>query len=238
MKTGRVPDNVQELLVEKLSYSTLSEMVYERIRDGILNRKYRNGGKMNQKELAIALGVSITPVRDALRRLAHEGLIEVVPRSSTKVLAPTPSDIRETYEVRKVLEEYAVGCACSKMGDRELEEFSRLFTSAEDRFRYGDVSAFIESDRCFHETIANACGNSKVAQFLGMIQIRCDIFRCYCASAFETSVSKSMHAHRLILEALRRRDADEARKAMVNHIDEALEVVLAAFPALEEAGKD
>ncbi len=228
---------IQEASVERLTHSALSLKVYETLRDCIMNRKFLNGQKLNPKALATSLGVSTTPVREALVRLAREGLVEIVPRSYTRVVSPSARDITETYEVRKALEKLAVAAACLRMTDPDIDELEQALRQAEDMFKAGDKSGFIKSDRFLHDRIIAASGNSLVAKFLEVIQCRCDMFRCACAAAADLSIPRSLQAHRRIIEAIRRRDIAGAKEAMDRHIEEAKSIILEAFP-IESADTD
>ena len=197
---------------------TLAEQVYEIIRGQIMAMELPPGTRLKDSELAETLGISNTPVREALRRLEEAELVETEPRRGTFVKQLTPHEVEGLYEVREALEVLAVRLAASRASDAllaEIEEAALLHINAVQR---GAVDEFLEYDRHFHGLIAQASANPVLASTLSSLADRIHIVRRMDLGRRQDEMSGQEHLE--IAEALLRRDASEASRRMENHIEE------------------
>ena len=129
-------DGVQSL--PQLSHANINQKVYEILRDRILSKQFAPGQRLNVRAIGAQLGVSRTPLKDALNRLAAEGLVEIRPRSGTYVTAPSLADIEELLDVRRLLEVYAIEKAIHRVGEPELAQIRDLVTQLDGLVRRDD----------------------------------------------------------------------------------------------------
>ncbi|WP_265443259.1 GntR family transcriptional regulator [Flexivirga meconopsidis] len=140
-----------------------SDRAYEHVKDGILTGRLAPSTFLTEGQVAAEVGISRTPVREALLRLQTEGMVELYPKKGALVVPPTPQESREVFEARALIEEWAAAQAWSRrveavprLRDR-LAEMSTAMTA-------GDADAFSAADRAFHEVIVEAAGNSVIAR--------------------------------------------------------------------------
>jgi DNA-binding GntR family transcriptional regulator len=153
-----------------LDRSLLSDQVYTRIRTEILDRDLAPGIRIVESELARQLGVSQAPVRDALRRLAHEGLVEQFARRGTFVTEISESEARQTYEVRANLEELAAHEFMANASDADLDELDHLLRQMRAAAADDDVARLVQADAAFHRTIWEASGNVLLPRIWPMVE--------------------------------------------------------------------
>ena len=197
---------------------TLAEQVYEVIRGQILNMELPPGTRLKDSELAETLGISNTPVREALRRLEEAELVETEPRRGTFVKQLTVHEVEGLYEVRAALEILAVRLAATRASDellKQIEEAAGLHINAVQR---GAVDEFLEYDRRFHDLIAEGSDNPILASTLTSLADRIHIIRRMDLGRRQDEMSGQEHHE--IAEALLQRDGEEAARRMDNHIRE------------------
>lgn len=196
---------------------SLVAQAYDAIKARILCNEYGPGFQATEPEIAAALEMSRTPVREALIRLQQEGLIEVVPRRGMRVLPVAPSDMREIYEVLTALETMAVDLLAQRRprtGDvAPLETALAAMDAALDR---GDLLAWATWDERFHRGILDQCGNERLAAMAGTVWDQ--VHRARLASLRLRPVPRrSAREHRQVLDAIRRGDAAAARDIHYRH---------------------
>jgi DNA-binding GntR family transcriptional regulator len=197
---------------------TLADQVYEILRSQILDMDLPPGTRLKDSELAVKLGMSNTPVREALRRLEEAELVETVPRRGTFVKQLSLREVEGLYEVRSALEVLAVRLAAVRSDDTLLEqvdEAARLHVSAVQR---GAVDEFLEYDRRFHDLIAEGADNPILASMLTSLADRIHIVRRMDLGRRQDEMSGEEHFE--IAKALLQRDGDEAARLMEYHIRE------------------
>ena len=205
----------------RISYSSLSDECYRRLRHRIINARAMWGQRLDIAQLASQFGVSRAPVIKAVERLAHEGLVTVSPNRGSYVTRPTPTDVRELFQVRIALERAALEMAWGV--DRELL-LTRLQQN-EHRMPHDaranrpiDAAAFVEYDRAFHQIIADCSSNSRLRRFTDIIRGQVDLFR---AQTFGEDVARrSREMHRRIIAALKADDLQAALATLTAHIAE------------------
>jgi DNA-binding GntR family transcriptional regulator len=144
---------------------TGTQRAYERLRDRILNLELRPGQNLDEREFVHGLGVSRTPVREALIRLAGEGLVDLLPNRGARVSEVDLSRVREFFEALDVNQRMATRWAALRRTPADLERIDRMRLAFEDAARTRDVRALMDTNLDFHVEIARACGNTLVERY-------------------------------------------------------------------------
>ena len=214
----------------------LAEQAYALIREEILCTRLMPGQQIVQKPLAEKYGLGLTPVRDALQRLAHEGLVQAVARSGYVVSHITFSDVRELFELRTVLETAAVRLAVARATDEELEviaekaNFSYVYSDHE------DYSRFLARNQEFHCAIAALSGNRRLMETLertldGLTRV------FHFGLDLRDSAEEMRGEHIELVDALVRRDADAAAAVTSSQISRSVQRVMEALSSSVERGR-
>lgn len=187
--------------------------IYTKMKLAILQRKLPPHTQLVEDALADSFEVSRTIIRAALRRLAFEKLVTIIPYKGTFVSCPTTEEALEVFEMRRVLERAAVRRACDNMTDETIKELESIL---ELESKSSDVTADLEISANFHLKIAEATGNSYYSRYLEEL-----ISLTYVIIALYTTSEPAKHDdHLAIMSALKKHDKDLAEKLMLNHIDE------------------
>ncbi|MDF2595320.1 MAG: GntR family transcriptional regulator [Clostridia bacterium] len=198
-------------------YLPLRDIVFQTLRKAILTGELEPGERLMEIQLGEKLGVSRTPIREAIRKLELEGLVIMVPRKGAQVAHFTEKDIQDVLEVRAALEALAAKIACKRMDDRSFLKLQLAITEYDYAARDKDIETMIEKDVEFHETIFNASQNDKLIQLFN--NLREQVHRYRIAYLKNTGESDAVHAeHLALLEALKRRDEDLAEDIAAKHI--------------------
>ena len=196
------------------------DRVYTSLRRGILDGSYSQGARLGEVELAEALGVSRTPVREALRRLGSEGLVETLPNKGARVRIWSPEELNAISDLRALLEGHAAALAAPRITDDELAVMTRLVEQMEAATVSGvipDYDLITELNNRFHAAVAAASGNlllPEVSRQFIHIPIVVRTFRQYSPDRLRQSVRQ----HRDVLDALSGHDPVWAEAAMRVHI--------------------
>ena len=199
---------------------SLRSKVFEQIRDDILSGVYQDGNELREIVLAHKMGVSRTPVREALRQLELEGLVTIIPNKGAKVTAITQKDVKDIYMVRSQLEGLCARWATMNITQDQIDELEEALFLAEYHVKRGtEASAkqVAELDSKFHQVLYSA-SNSRILEHV------LKDFHKYVKMARQLSIDtpsraeKSIQEHRRILEAIKARDEDLAEKLADEHI--------------------
>ena len=205
-----------------MDYKTvsLSDQVFEHLESNILSGKYQRGDIITELQLCSELGVSRTPIREALRRLFQEHLIEDSPKG-TMVLGITPKDFRDMSEIRLRIEELAVRGFVKHADADSLKALNEAVDFQEFYLARGDVDQLKSLDGRFHEIIYAGCGSMILRDTLSPLHKKIQQYR---RNALRTPdrAAHSVREHREILQAIQARDADLAAARMISHIENAL----------------
>lgn len=200
-----------------------SEQAYHFVKNAILSVEYPAGSRLPEEQIATELGVSRTPVRDALRRLQSEGLIEFIPNAGARVASWGVSELTETTHMRSFLEGYAAELAAQKITASELaglEDSTALMEAAARRTGTPDLEAVSEANLCFHRQIAEAARNSHLLTAINPLWHYPLVIRKFALFNPER-LELSIRHHREILAALTVGDANWAGAIMRAHIHSA-----------------
>ena len=200
-------------------YNTSSDSVYMELRGKILSRELKPAQRLLEVKIANEMGVSRTPVREALRRLANEGLVKIVPNSGARVASPSSHEMDNSYSVREYLENMSVVLACrTGMDKRTLERLDGLVRDGDAAYDAGDVDAFLAANNDFHRIIAEAGKNYVLSEYVDNIIQRTNVY-IYFYSKFIEAENKSSGEHRAILRAIAQRDRIGAQELMKQHLE-------------------
>lgn len=206
-------------------YLPLRDVVFNTIKDGILTGRLRPGERLLENQLANELGVSRTPIREALRMLEIENLVDLIPRKGAQVKEMSEKDIKDVLEIRKVLEELAAGLAAANITNQDISELKRLHGEFVEAFDRGDREGVIIADTNFHDVIFSATKNDKLIQIISNISIQIYRYRITYLKLL-TDISLPNQQHLELIRAFELRDADKARAIMSEHInDQAIEIL-------------
>ncbi len=204
-------------------YSTSAEAVYRKLLHMIFSKQLKPGQRLPEVLLAEQLEVSRTPVREALRRLANEGLVVLMPNVGASVVTPTRQEMLDTYEVRKVLECLAIRKAAGRITAVQLARLEEKIEEETEVFAQRDLEAYIEINNAFHRIIAEASGNLVLADSIENYLARTFVYMVFFERFFDFDTNPSLEEHRAILAALRARDEEETVRLMNHHIGQAAE---------------
>lgn len=198
---------------------TLAEQAYELLRQRIVRCELPPGTRLSEASLASELGISRSPVKDALRRLAEEGLVEVRPQVGSFVALASPQRALDILEVRALLEPFAARRAAVRLSDETLAELERSFAKAEAAStpRERELAVW-EADDALHYAVARGSGNDEIVRILRGFHDEVKRIR-QSTALYAARLPASFEEMRAILDALRRRDPDAAERAMRRHID-------------------
>ena len=223
-------DNFQ---VNMNEYLPLRDVVFQTLRNAILKGELKPGERLMEIQLAQKLGVSRTPVREALRKLELEGLVIMIPRRGAIVADITIQDLNDVLEVRLGLEELAVRFACERITDEEIKALGLAVKEFEKKMSNNELSAQAEADVKFHEIIYGATHNQRLVQIINNIREQMYRYRIEYLKDVE-SRKTLVKEHYEICDALKRRDAESAVEKMCIHIRNQQEAILRSLEHEQE----
>lgn len=210
---------MSEFTVNMNEYLPLRDLVFNTLRQAILKGELKPGERLMEIQLAEKLGVSRTPIREAIRKLELEGLVIMIPRRGAEVAKISHKSLQDVLEVRGALEELATDLACQRISDEELKEL----TDAEDHFKKvvennGTEMEIAEADEAYHDIIYKATRNDKLIQMINNLREQMYRYRLEYIKD-EAQRGTLINEHESILEAIRIRDIIRAKTLMKEHID-------------------
>jgi DNA-binding GntR family transcriptional regulator len=202
----------------KLEVPSLRDSVYEAIKASILRHEYAPGAKIPEIIIARTLGVSRTPVREALNRLEREGIVEVVPRYGAFVREFSSEQILEILRIQEVLEGLAVRLAAPRIAKDEIKAMeTHLNAIAANTSRPEILDRFMSYDIDFHEAIAAACESPRLESLLSNIRAQMTMCR-FATMHLPGRIDRSVNEHRAIIKELNSQNSERAEKAARAHI--------------------
>jgi DNA-binding GntR family transcriptional regulator len=216
--------------------TTLVDEVYEILHNQILDLELPPGTRLKDSELAASLGISNTPLREALRRLEEAELVETIPRRGTFVKELDQDEIEGLYEVREALEVLAVRRAAVRASDDLLQQVAKVAALHLDAVQRDATDEFLQHDRHFHDLIATGAGNPILASLLRGLADRIHIVRRMDLGRRQDELSGQEHHE--IADALLRRDGEAAARLMESHIREHGDRVLDLYNEKNQEDRD
>lgn len=218
-------------------YKPLRDIVFEAMREMIVSGKLAPGERLMEIQLAEEMGVSRTPVREAIRKLEIEGLVVMMPRKGTYVAGLSIKQMAEVFEIRTALEELAVQLAAERISQEELDRLEYLMISISKKGDEKDYKSVVKLDEEFHDVLFKAARNEKLSQIIGNLHEQIHRYRAASLS-YPGRLKNTLEEHENIVNALAKRDADAAGKAVREHVDAAessfMQVMLEAGNETEE----
>lgn len=211
--------------VQMDEYLPLRDVVFHTLRQAILRGELKPGERLMEIQLANKLGVSRTPVREAIRKLELEGLVLMIPRKGAEVAEITEKSLKDVLEVRRALEELAVKIACERMDGGQIDELKEAAEEFERTLQSGDVTKYAEADMQFHDVIYLATENQRLIQLLNNLREQMYRFRVEYLKKKECH-GKLLAEHQELIRDIENRDKDAASRMVCTHIDNQVEAVL------------
>lgn len=207
-----------------IQYRTVSDSVYDWIKEAIIQGEFQPGEHLAQERITERLGVSRTPVRDAMKRLEAEGLVVVKPHCGAVVFDISEEQLTEIYEIRILLEQYCAEKACRLATDEQIDNVERLSLGMQE---YPSNSRqFMEADRIFHRGFCSISGCTSSIEILETLWTRCDAFKAIYYS-LDGKARDTLNEHAKIVQALRARDADAMKRAISDHLEDVIKANVA-----------
>ena len=201
----------------KVSNLSLVNQAYRELKNIILEHQVPLGGKLNEGELAGALGISRTPVREAINRLEKEGLIEILPQRGAFVVQFSEKDIFELFLIRENLEGLAAYLAAERVDENHLAKLTSCIEGFREPFGQKDIKRYAKEDFKFHQTIVMLSDAQRLINLISTLYDHIRIFRL-TTMGLSDRMKTSLEDHRLLIEALRKRNPVESEQRMRLHI--------------------
>lgn len=208
-------DNLQVSMDEFLP---LRDVVFNTLRQAILTGELKPGERLMEIHLAKKLGVSRTPIREAIRKLELEGLVTMIPRRGAEVAQITEKSMNDVLEVRRALDVLCVELACDRITEEELEQLKAACEAFEAAVKTKDAKKIAHADVALHDIIVCATGNQRLIQLVNNLSEQMYRYR------FEYIKDSSQHErlveeHRVIYQSLVEKDKEAVSQAAKTHID-------------------
>ena len=199
-------------------YMPLRDVVFHTLRQAILKGEMEPGERLMEIQLAKKLGVSRTPIREAIRKLELEGLVTMIPRRGAEVAGITEKSLRDVLEVRRALEDLAVELAVERMNSDDIERLEAARIGFREALDAKDMIRIAQADELFHDAIYAGTYNDKLVQMLN--NLRDQMYRYRLEYIKDTGKRQILlHEHEQILTAVKTRNITLARQTMREHID-------------------
>jgi len=215
---------MEELSLPRIRPRVLRQEALDLVRSAILSKEIPPGARLREADLAARMGISRAPVREALRQLEQEGLVEFFPHRGAVVVGVPEAEIDAIYELRSLIEQKAIERACPTFTDADLERLGALIVAMQAALDEGDIGAVAERDLEFHRGIVEAAGFSLLLHIWGGLDglVRVRSYQALDrpgepARYFRKTAASSHHA---ILDAIKERDPAKASAAIREHIME------------------
>jgi DNA-binding GntR family transcriptional regulator len=207
-----------DLKVNMNEYLPLRDVVFNTLRQAILKGELAPGERLMEIQLAERLGVSRTPIREAIRKLELEGLVLMIPRKGAEVAKISEKSLRDVLEVRRSLEELAIELACQRMLPDAIGELEQRQEEFKNAVLNGNPMEIAETDEAYHDVIYKGTCNDRLIQMINNLREQMYRYRLeYIKDEDKRQILLLEHDN--ILEAVKRRKVEEAKEAMREHID-------------------
>lgn len=203
---------------------SLRGRVYESIREDILGGRYQQNAELKEAAIGAELGVSRTPVREALRQLELEGLVNIIPNRGAYVNMITAKDVQDIYVIRPMLEGLCARWATEKITEEQLDSLEETLCLTEYHTKKENYEKLYELDSLFHEQLYSASGSRILNHVLSDFHDYVKMVRKITIASQSRSV-KSTEEHRAIFEAIKAKDADQAEELARQHVKRTVESI-------------
>lgn len=217
----------------RIARRSLHDEVVERLRDMIVEGELLPGARVPERQLCERFAISRTPLREALKVLAKEGVVELLPHRGARVASLSAADIDELFEVLSGLEALAGELACRRIGRRDLAAVRRTHEAMQRCYERGDLRGYFKLNQEIHRRIVEAAGNKTLTDVYDGLAGRVRRAR-FAANLSDARWRQAMDEHEAILEALEARNAERLEKLLKAHLRNKAEVI--KHGCLERAG--
>lgn len=213
---------------------TLVDQICRALRDNILSGRVKGGQRLLEDQIKNEYGISRTPLREAFRVLAKEGLVEIVPRKGTFVRGITRQDIEEHFPIRAILEGLAARLACSNLTQEDLSEMEALFQSMKNAAHKEDFVKYSKYHSTLHEIVITASRNESLIALLYNLRFH-TLWHRYTYQYYKKDFKKSLEFHRQLIELYKEKEPDpnKIENLFRHHIEVGLDSFLSAMDTLE-----
>jgi DNA-binding GntR family transcriptional regulator len=206
------------------AYLPLRDVVFQTLRTAILKGDLKPGERLMELQLASKLGVSRTPIREAIRMLEQEGLARTIPRKGAEVAGMTEKDMEDVLQIRCVLEELAARLSCQNITDEEMRELKIAMVAFEEKTREGNVVELAKADVTFHDIIYRAADNPKLLVLLN--NLREQMYRYRTEYMKDDRIHPVLiREHKEMVKALESRDQELVAREVRQHLRNQEEVM-------------
>lgn len=214
----------EDLKLNMNAYLPLRDVVFQTLREAILKGDLRPGERLMELQLASKLGVSRTPIREAIRMLEQEGLAVTIPRKGAEVARMTEKNMEDVLQIREALDDLAVQVACDKITERQLEELTVVMKNFEHAIQAGDLKNIVAYDVEFHDIIYESTDNPKLVTLLNNLREQIYRYRVEYLKEKE-NYPVLVKEHETIVEALKEKNKELVTDVMRCHIRNQAEAV-------------
>ncbi|MDH5395969.1 MAG: GntR family transcriptional regulator [Gammaproteobacteria bacterium] len=204
-------------MTERILSQALYMQVADRLRDQIYQHELKPGDAIDEMALCERYGISRTPLREALKVLSSEGLIELIPRKGSFVRSMEIEELNELFPVMAVLEGLCAREAVENSTDRDLKQLEQMHAKLEEHAAQGNIDGYYEQNFVFHQAIQDLSGNKSLQRVIGDLRKVLRLAR-HMQLTIPGRLAASLEEHRQIMEAFRKRDPDMADQNMQEHL--------------------
>ena len=212
----------------KQQRATLTDQALKEIRDAIRSGKLKPGQHLVEMQLAEEMQISRFPIREALRYLEKEGLVETEPFKGTHVAQFTERDMEELYSLRSSLEELAVRILIENLDEKKIKKLETVIQSMQKASQTGNLDQMIFEDLRFHQTICELSGHRKLLEVWRTLESQLQVFLTIEKDFFETAY-QYVSTHDPIMGAIKNRDIKRAERAIREHLELAMRIIRAGY---------
>lgn len=215
-------------------YQPLRDVIFDTLREAIIIGELKPGERLMEVHLAEKMGVSRTPVREAIRKLELEGFVTMIPRRGAHVAELSIKDIMDVLELRASLDGLAASLAAKRISEDEINSLKSVYTALNDYIEKDNLHGSIKKDIEFHEIIYRSSRNDKLIQIIGNLREQVLRFRVLYLKDYK-SAQNLIREHCEIFDAIKNRDFKKAEAAAEQHIKNQEEAIVAAIKSSQKA---
>jgi DNA-binding GntR family transcriptional regulator len=221
--------------IERPEY--LQNRVYTRLKNQIINGIFRPKERLIESHLAKDLGVSRTPVHNAITQLEQEGLVDNIPGKGYFVCSLSARDLQELYEIRRILEPYVVKKTVGLFTQEELKQLQGVLQTGDEALKKGNYVTFLQANRIFHHSFDKKYGNHHISRVLSDLDDQIRRFLSVRFKIHQNTLQVSQQEHWRILEAVKKEDIDSAVSLVIEHLTWVVDILLSDEEVVK-AGED
>lgn len=208
---------MEHLELNANAYLPLRDVVFHTLQEAILKGDLKPGERLMELQLAAELGVSRTPIREAIRMLQQEGLAVTIPRRGAEVARMTEKDMQDVLQIREALEVLAAQLACDKITQEQIGQMEEKLSAFEEAIQTKDVRLIAQTDIAFHDGLYAAADNQRLVKMLNPLREQIYRYRVEYLKD-ETGYPRLIEEHRQIVRGLKNRDKEYVAQMVKKHV--------------------